>query len=205
MADDDVADVPDFSDRFADVPIEEDTVDTAKKKAELLKLAVPIEPVPTPSPIVPKTTPQITIQGPTAPTATGRSVPLLTPEPTAPPQFTSPDEEVPLLPVSPTANIRVPQTNVLPPDHPSQLAKLKPEVEAAIQAAAKAYNLDPNMLRGIASIESNFDPMSNINRGTQYKGLYQIGAKGKYSEWATHGQGDIYNAADNAMAAAKIA
>ncbi|WP_136626664.1 transglycosylase SLT domain-containing protein, partial [Bradyrhizobium macuxiense] len=74
------------------------------------------------------------------------------------------------------------------------------ETEAAIADAAKKYGLDANMLRGIASIESNMHPQSNWNRATQYKGLFQMGR----DEWAKYGSGSIYNAHDNAMAAAHM-
>jgi hypothetical protein len=61
--------------------------------------------------------------------------------------------------------------------------------------------MDPAHWRAIASIESSLNPNSNQNAATQYKGLFQIGR----GEWAQHGQGDIYNPLDNAMAAARIA
>ena len=58
--------------------------------------------------------------------------------------------------------------------------------------------------KAIAHIESGLDPDSNSDRSTQYKGLFQIGNKGKDSEWAKNGSGDIYNPMDNAKAAQKI-
>ena len=58
--------------------------------------------------------------------------------------------------------------------------------------------------KAIAHIESALDPDSNSDRSTQYKGLFQIGNKGKDSEWAKNGSGDIYNPMDNAKAAQKI-
>jgi hypothetical protein len=75
-----------------------------------------------------------------------------------------------------------------------------PTVGDAIDAAASQYGLNPAVLKGIAQIESAWDPGSNRNKATQYKGLFQIGG----NEWKQHGSGDIYNAADNANAAAKM-
>lgn len=74
------------------------------------------------------------------------------------------------------------------------------DVNAAITAAANAAGIDLNTMKAIASIESSMNPSSNMNRPTQYKGLYQIGR----NEWNQYGQGDIYNASDNAMAAARM-
>jgi hypothetical protein len=70
----------------------------------------------------------------------------------------------------------------------------------AIDAAASQYGLNPAVLKGIAQIESSWNPGSNRNRDTQYKGLFQIGR----DEWKQNGSGDIYNAQDNANAAAKM-
>jgi hypothetical protein len=71
----------------------------------------------------------------------------------------------------------------------------------AIDQAAAQYGFNPAVLKGIASIESSWDPGSNRNKGTQYKGLFQIGK----NEWKQYGgNGDIYNAADNANAAASM-
>lgn len=70
----------------------------------------------------------------------------------------------------------------------------------AITRAAKESGVDVNTMRGIASIESGMNPSSNANRSTQYKGLYQIG----HDEWRRFGQGNIYSAEDNAMAAGRM-
>jgi hypothetical protein len=71
----------------------------------------------------------------------------------------------------------------------------------AIDAAATQYGLNPAVLKGIASIESSMNPESNRDRATQYKGLFQMGG----NEWKQYGGGgDIYNARDNANAAAKM-
>lgn len=75
-----------------------------------------------------------------------------------------------------------------------------PEVASAIADASQRYNLDPNTMNAIASIESSNNPGSNRNRATQYKGLFQIGKE----EWKRYGEGDIYNPRDNAMAAARM-
>jgi hypothetical protein len=74
------------------------------------------------------------------------------------------------------------------------------EVDQAIVDAARAHHLDVNTMRSIASIESDNNPSSNANRSTQYKGLYQIGR----DEWRRFGEGNIYSAHDNAMAAARM-
>ncbi len=74
------------------------------------------------------------------------------------------------------------------------------EVDQAIVDAARAHHLDPNTMRAVASIESDMNPSSNANRATQYKGLYQIGR----DEWRRFGEGNIYSAHDNAMAAARM-
>lgn len=74
------------------------------------------------------------------------------------------------------------------------------EVDQAIVDAARAHHLDVNTMRAIASIESDMTPSSNANRPTQYKGLYQIG----HEEWRRFGEGNIYSARDNAMAAARM-
>lgn len=75
------------------------------------------------------------------------------------------------------------------------------ETDQAIVDAARAHNLDPNTMRGIASIESDMNPSSNANRPTQYKGLYQIG----HNEWDRFGNGEnIYSAQSNAMGTARM-
>jgi hypothetical protein len=84
-------------------------------------------------------------------------------------------------------------------DRPQQ-SQSAPTVGDAIQAAAAQYGLNPAVLKGIAHIESSWDPSSNKDKTTQYKGLFQLGG----DEWKQHGSGDIYNAQDNANAAAKL-
>jgi hypothetical protein len=75
------------------------------------------------------------------------------------------------------------------------------ETDRAIVDAARAHNLDPNTMRGIASIESGMNPASNANSSTQYKGLYQVGRE----EWSRFGNGtNIYSAKDNAMATGRM-
>jgi hypothetical protein len=75
------------------------------------------------------------------------------------------------------------------------------ETDQAIVDAARAHDLDPNFMRGVASIESGMNPASNAHRPTQYKGLYQIGR----SEWDRFGNGgNIYSAKENAMGAARM-
>jgi hypothetical protein len=80
------------------------------------------------------------------------------------------------------------------------------DVDAAIQATAGKAGMDVPSWRAIAHIESGLKPGSNAyNPGTQYKGLFQIGSRGSQSEWALHGNGNIYNPMDNANAAASLA
>jgi hypothetical protein len=74
------------------------------------------------------------------------------------------------------------------------------EVQSAISDAARATGMSQGTLQAIASIESNNQPGSNRNKSTQYKGLFQIGRE----EWRQYGEGDIYDAHDNAMAAARM-
>lgn len=79
------------------------------------------------------------------------------------------------------------------------------DVNAAIRATAAAAGMDEPTWKAIASIESSLNPASNSDRSTQYKGLFQIGSRGDGSEWSRHGSGSIYNAMDNASAAAALA
>ena len=82
------------------------------------------------------------------------------------------------------------------------------DVDAAIRATAARAGMSPAEWKAIASIESSLSPQSNIDRGTQYKGLFQIGTRdrpGEPSEWTRRGRGDVYNAMDNATAAADLA
>jgi uncharacterized protein (TIGR02594 family) len=80
------------------------------------------------------------------------------------------------------------------------------EVNDAIRATAGMAGMDEAHWKAIASIESGLNPRSNIDRATQYKGLFQVGSRGPHSEWARKGEGgDIYNAMDNASAAARLA
>lgn len=79
------------------------------------------------------------------------------------------------------------------------------DVNDAIRATAGRAGMDEAHWKAIASIESSLTPSSNMNRGTQYKGLFQIGSRGAGSEWARKGSGNIYNAMDNAKAAADLA
>ena len=79
------------------------------------------------------------------------------------------------------------------------------DVDAAIRATAAKAGMDEAHWKAIASIESALQPGSNANKRTQYKGLFQIGARGANSEWARKGRGNLYNAQDNAEAAAALA
>lgn len=76
-----------------------------------------------------------------------------------------------------------------------------PEVERAIRRGAEEAGVDVDTFRAIASIESSLNPNSNAyNPRTQYKGLFQMG----HEEWRRFGQGNIYSAEDNAMAAGRM-
>jgi hypothetical protein len=66
----------------------------------------------------------------------------------------------------------------------------------AIGRAASAEGVDEATLRTFARIESGNDPRA---RTGSYKGLFQLSD----SEFAKHGGGDIFNADDNAAAAAR--
>ena len=90
-------------------------------------------------------------------------------------------------------------SSVPPPLEPGYVSRPSKDVDAAIREAATKYGLNPDDMRGIASIESGMNPKSGPNRGG-YTGLFQMGR----NEWAENGQGDIYNARDNAMAAARL-
>jgi hypothetical protein len=76
------------------------------------------------------------------------------------------------------------------------MAKLSPQIEAAIQRAAKAQGVDPARLRAFVLIESGGNP--NNTTGS-YKGLLQLSG----NEFAKHGgQGSIYDIDANLNAGA---
>jgi hypothetical protein len=64
-----------------------------------------------------------------------------------------------------------------------------------IKRASDAFGLDLNFMESIARIESDFDPRQQTG---SYFGLYQLSK----DEFAKYGSGDIFNARDNAIAAA---
>jgi hypothetical protein len=64
-----------------------------------------------------------------------------------------------------------------------------------IKRASEAFGLDFNFMKAVAKIESDFVPKQ---RTGSYIGLFQLSA----SEFAVYGSGDIFNARDNAVAAA---
>jgi hypothetical protein len=76
------------------------------------------------------------------------------------------------------------------------------DVNAAIRASAGTAGMDPAYWKSVASIESSLNPSSNYNKPTQFKGLFQMGP-GAWKD--AGGSGDIYNAKDNATAAANYA
>lgn len=72
------------------------------------------------------------------------------------------------------------------------------EVESAIGMAAQRYGIDPNVMRGIARIESSGNPRAQTG---SYSGLFQL----SQSEFRRGGgRGDIYDPAENAMAGARV-
>jgi hypothetical protein len=64
-----------------------------------------------------------------------------------------------------------------------------------IKRASDAFGLDFNFMKSIARIESGFDPKQQTG---SYFGLFQLSK----DEFAQYGSGDIFNARDNAVAAA---
>src|SRR3974390_2515795 len=64
-----------------------------------------------------------------------------------------------------------------------------------IKRASDAFGLDFNFMKTVAKIESDFDPKQ---RTGSYVGLFQL----RNYEFARYGSGDIFDAADNAIAAA---
>ncbi|MGH6672493.1 MAG: transglycosylase SLT domain-containing protein [Xanthobacteraceae bacterium] len=64
-----------------------------------------------------------------------------------------------------------------------------------IKRAAHAFGLDPNFLKAVAKIESDFDPRE---RTGSYIGLFQLSR----AEFKRYGSGEILNPRDNAIAAA---
>lgn len=64
-----------------------------------------------------------------------------------------------------------------------------------IKRAADAFGLDYNFMKAVAKIESDFNPKE---RTGSYIGLFQLSR----AEFREYGSGDIYNARDNAVAAA---
>jgi hypothetical protein len=70
-------------------------------------------------------------------------------------------------------------------------------IQDLIRKQAIAKGVDPDAAIAIAKIESGFDPASNQNAATKYKGLFQLGP----DEWSQYGKGDIYdpNANTNAF------
>jgi hypothetical protein len=64
-----------------------------------------------------------------------------------------------------------------------------------IKRASDAFGLDVNFMKAVAKIESDFDPKQ---RTGSYSGLFQL----SNYEFAKYGSGNIFNARDNAIAAA---
>jgi soluble lytic murein transglycosylase-like protein len=88
-----------------------------------------------------------------------------------------------------------------PPEKPAKIAlaalhdiRLGTPVQE-IERAAKAFDVDPNFMKAVAKVESDFNP---TERTGSYIGLFQLSK----SEFGKFGSGDILNARDNAVAAA---
>jgi hypothetical protein len=92
-------------------------------------------------------------------------------------------------------------SEIPPPEKPAKIALLAlrhvplgtPVQE--IERAANAFGIDPNFMKAVARIESDFNPRE---RTGSYIGLFQLSK----SEFGEYGSGDILNPRDNAMAAA---
>ncbi len=66
-----------------------------------------------------------------------------------------------------------------------------------IRQAASLYGLDPVMMMSIAKVESNFNPRAGTG---SYKGIFQLSDH----EFEKYGDGSIWDARDNARAAAHM-
>jgi len=66
-------------------------------------------------------------------------------------------------------------------------------IQDLIRKQAIAKGVDPDAAVAIAKIESGFDPASNQNAATKYKGLFQLGP----DEWSQYGKGNIYDPTAN--------
>jgi hypothetical protein len=88
-----------------------------------------------------------------------------------------------------------------PPEKPAKIAEQALSDDPLgtpgeeIKRAADAFGLDPNFLKAVAKIESDFDP---TERTGSYIGLFQLSR----AEFKRYGSGDILNSRDNALAAA---
>lgn len=78
---------------------------------------------------------------------------------------------------------------------PTGAPAFSPDVDKAIVEASRATGVDENALRVYAKIESGGKPGDQTG---SYKGLFQLSD----SEFARHGSGNIFDARDNAIAAA---
>jgi hypothetical protein len=92
-------------------------------------------------------------------------------------------------------------SEILPPEKPAKIAlaalsdlPLGTPVQE-IKRAAQVFGLDPNFMKAVAKIESNFNPRE---RTGSYIGLFQLSK----AEFREYGSGDIRNPRDNAIAAA---
>jgi hypothetical protein len=79
--------------------------------------------------------------------------------------------------------------------------KVNSATDEAIRSTAAQAGMDPAHWKAIADLESSLDPSSNMNKKTQYKGLFQVNQE----EMQKAGGGNIYDAHDNATAAAAAA
>ena len=107
--------------------------------------------------------------------------------PTSPTEQTTQPEQAPAT-GPPTSLIPPPPStapNALSPPAPTQAAPYTPYTgpHADIYNHALYHGVDPELALTVARIESNFDPNANINKPTQYKGIFQLGR----DEWREMG------------------
>lgn len=124
-------------------------------------------------------------------------------------QYSKPDDKLANLATQYASAPSAPSTSTPTPGGTTAAFTAPPtssDVDAAIRATAPMAGMDVPTWKAMASIESSLNPSSNYSQPTQYKGLFQIGSRGDGSEWSRHGgSGNIYDAMDNATAAAKLA
>ena len=101
----------------------------------------------------------------------------------------------------PGAPPAAPGGGTAPPSGAGGDINVRNATDEAIRATAKPAGMDPAHWKGIAELESDLNPSSNVNKKTQYKGLFQVNQE----EMQKAGGGNIYEAHANAAAAAAAA